>query len=62
MFVVHEVALVHISSPWLFGFPLLIIISSPLLITYLLPLPEVCSSPDEAAHCLVLSLKVRGII
>jgi len=60
--VVYEVALVQISSPGFFGFPMLIIIISLLLITHLLPLPEVCSSPDEVAHCLVLSLRVRGLI
>jgi hypothetical protein len=60
-FVVHEVALVQISSPWLLEFPLLIIIISILLITHLLPLPEVCSSPDEAAQCLVLSVTVIGL-
>jgi len=25
-------------------------------------IPEVCSTPDEASHCLVLSLGVRGLI
>jgi hypothetical protein len=46
-------------TPSFFCFPLLIIIP-PLLHTHLLLPPEMCDSPDQAAHYHVLDLYVGG--
>jgi hypothetical protein len=43
------------GSPSVFGFLLLIIIP-PLLHTHVQPLPDVCDSPEQAAHYQILGV------